>query len=86
MRTGKYSFCKKALVIDRRLSPRCCHMGSYFKRPETQLVLLRTVYSQAQGCVCTVLQLPGDVKQALFMNKYDVIHRTGRGGPNHGHW
>jgi len=22
-------------VIDRRLCPRCCHLGSYFKRPKT---------------------------------------------------
>jgi len=27
-----------------------------------QLVLLRTVYSQAQGCVCTARQLGGDVE------------------------
>ena len=46
-------------VIDRRLRPRCCDLGSYFKRPKNspvrplacncQLVLQRTVYSQAQG-------------------------------------
>ena len=58
-------------VIDRRLSPRCCHVGSYFKRPKSspvrpfglQLVLLRTVYSQAKGCGCTALHLGGDVEQ-----------------------
>ena len=48
--------------MDQRFnSPRCCYLGSYFKRPKSshvlpfacmQLVLLRTVYSQALGCVC----------------------------------
>jgi len=42
-----------------------------------QLVLLRTVYSQALGCVCTALQLGGDVEQPWLMSKYDVIHKTG---------
>jgi len=31
-------------------------------------------YSQARGCVCTALQLGGDVEQPWLMNKYDVIH------------
>jgi len=62
----------------------CCRLGSYFKRPKTvlcvlQLVLLRTVYSQAQGCVYTALQLSGDVEQSWLMSKYDVIHKTGSG-------
>jgi len=47
-------------VINRRLRPRCCHLG---KVVVLQLVLLRTVYSQAQGCVCAALQLGGDVEQ-----------------------
>ena len=42
-----------------------------------QLVLLRTVYSQAQGCVCPALQLGGDVEQLWLMSNYDVIHTTG---------
>jgi len=42
-----------------------------------KLVLLRTVYSQAQGCVCTALQLGGDVEQPWIMSKYDVTHKTG---------
>ena len=42
-----------------------------------QLALLRKVYSQAQGCVCTALQLGGDVEQPWLMSKYDVIHKTG---------
>ena len=59
-------------VTDRRLRPRCCHLG---KRPKSspvrasvglQLVLLRTVYSQAQGCVFTALELGGDVEQPLL--------------------
>ena len=37
----------------------------------------RTVYSQAQGCVCTALQLGGDVEQPWFISIYDVIHNTG---------
>jgi len=74
-------------VIDRRLRPRCCHLGiSYFKLSYArkvarasvglQLVYLRTVYSQAQGCVCTALQMGGD-EQPWFTSKYDVIHETG---------
>jgi len=42
-----------------------------------QLVLLRTVYSQARGCVCAALQLGGDVEQSWLMSKYDVVHKTG---------
>jgi len=38
--------------------------------------LLRTVYRQAQGCVCTALQLGGDVEQPWLISKYDVIHKT----------
>jgi len=43
------------------------------------LVLLRTFYNQAQGCICTALQLGGDVEQSWLMSKYDVIHKTGSG-------
>jgi len=42
-----------------------------------QLVLVRTVYSHAQGCLCTALQLGGDVEQYWLTSKYDVIHKTG---------
>jgi len=41
------------------------------------MVLLRTGYSQAQGCVCTALRQGGDVEQPWLMSKYDVIHKTG---------
>jgi len=34
-----------------------------------QLVLLRTVYSQAQVCMFTGLQLGGDVDQPWIMSK-----------------
>jgi len=56
--------------------------GELLQAPETastglQLVLLCTVYSQAQGCVCTALQLGGDVEQPWLMSKYDVIRKTG---------
>jgi len=33
-----------------------------------QLVLLGTVYSQAQGCVCAALQLGGDIEQPWLMS------------------
>ena len=73
---------------DCRLRPRCCHLGSYFKRPKSslvhpfnglQLVLQRTDYSQAQGCVCSALQLGSDVQQPFLTWKYDVIRKTGSG-------
>ena len=51
----------------------CCA----FYLVDNQLVLLRTVYSQTQGCVCTALQLGGDVEQPWLISKYDVIHKTG---------
>jgi len=42
-----------------------------------QLILLRAFYNQAQGCMCTALQLGGDDEQLWLMSKYDVIHKTG---------
>jgi len=74
------SVCSNKAATDRRLRPRCCHPGSYFKRPKSspvrpltlQPVLLRTVYCQTQGCLCTALQLGGDVEQPWLMSKYDV--------------
>jgi len=42
-----------------------------------QLVLLRTAYSQAQGCISTALQLGSDVEQTWLMSKYDVINKNG---------
>ena len=57
-----------------------------------QLVLLRIFCSQAQGCVCSALQLVIDVEQPWLMRKYDVIdknrkcityHYAARGGPRH---
>ena len=65
--------------------PRCCHQRSYFKRPKSSpvrplacncMVLLRTAYSQAQGCVCTALQLGSDVEQPWLMSKYKIIKKT----------
>jgi len=75
--TVPFLSCINKAVIDRRLRPRCCHLGSYFKRPSVglQLLLLRTAYSQTQGCVCTALQLGGDVEQPWHMSKYDVNHK-----------
>jgi len=35
------------------------------------MVLMRTVYSQTQGCVSTAIQLGGDVEQPWLMSKYD---------------
>jgi len=40
-----------------------------------QLVLLHIVYSQAQGCVCTVFQLGGE--EPWLVSKYDIIRKTG---------
>ena len=63
-------------VTDRRLRPRCCNLGSYFKRPKSSPVrplacnwyyCAGTVYSQVQGCVCIALQLGGDVEQPWLM-------------------
>jgi len=45
--------------------------------PITALMPMRTVYSQAQGCVCTALQLGGDAEQPWLTGKYDVIRKTG---------
>ena len=41
------------------------------------MVILRTICSQARGCVCTALQLVGEVEQPSHTSKYDVIHKTG---------
>jgi len=75
-----------AYIQQRRHRSRCCHLGSYFERPKSSPVrplacnwyyCAQLVYSQAQDCVCTALQLGGDIKQSWFMIKYDVIHKTG---------
>ena len=57
-----------------------------------QLVLLRTVYSQAQVCMCTGLQLGGDVDQPWIMSKQKKLNRkhityhyAARAGPSHSH-
>ena len=42
-----------------------------------QLVLVRTVYSHAQGCLCTAIQLGGDVEQLWLMSTYDIIWKNG---------
>ena len=41
------------------------------------MVLLRTAYSQAQGCMCAALQLGDDVEQPWLMSKNGVIHKAG---------
>ena len=68
----------------RKLCLQCCHPGSSFSAWKVvpwsavlQLVLLCTVYIQAQGCLCTAYQLGGDVQQPCLIIKYDVIHKTG---------
>ena len=35
---GPAVYSTNKAVIDRRLRPRCCHLGSYFKRPKTSPV------------------------------------------------
>ena len=72
-------------VTDRRLRPGAATWDVTLSarkvvpcvRWPTTGILLRTVYSQAQGCVCTAFQLGGDVEQPWLMSKYDVIHKTG---------
>ena len=41
----------------------------------TATMILNSTF--CQGCVCTALQLGGDVKQPWLMRKYDVIRKTG---------
>jgi len=60
--------------MDRRLCPRCCHLSR--ASVAVQLVLLRTAYSQAQGCMYTALQLDGDVEQPWHMSKHNMIDRS----------
>jgi len=71
---------KNKAVIDRRLRPRCCHLGSYFKRPKSSPVrpLACNWYYCAQfiakpkaACGQAALQLGGDVEQPWLMSKYD---------------
>jgi len=62
-------------VVHRRLRCRFCHLSSYFKRPKNIPVRplacsgITANASQTQGCVCTALQLGGDVEQPRFMSK-----------------
>ena len=78
-----YVDTEKKAVIDRTLRPLVLPLNPTAKSrhmrplPATGRLLLRTVYSQAQGCVCTALQLGGDVQQPWLVSKYDVIHKTG---------
>jgi len=76
LQTGAKSAIYNKAVIDRRLRPLCCHLGSYFKRPKSSPVrplacnwYYCAQFSQAQGCVCTALQLDGDVEQPWLMSK-----------------
>jgi len=56
-------------------------MGIEIASPRQPWVLLRTVYSQAQGCVWACCMrfscMGGDVEQHRLMSNYDVIHKTG---------
>ena len=80
-------------VIDRRLRPRCCHLGSYFKRPKSSSVrpfacnwcYCAQVIAKPKAALCAALQLGGDVEQPCLLRKRDVIHKTVRGGQSHGH-
>jgi len=74
------SAVKNKAVIDRRLRPRCCHLGSYFKRPNSSPVrpLACNWYYCAQfiakpkaACGQAALQLGGNVEQPWLMSKYD---------------
>ena len=73
------AFCRSVnkAVIDRRLRPGVATWEVTLNARKVvlcvrwparlQLILLRRVNSQAQGCVCTALQLGGDVEQPWLM-------------------
>ena len=72
---------------DRRLRPRCCHLGSYHaaqqtltarRSPERPLPVTGIRTLPAKSCLRTSLPQPGgDFEQLQLMCKYDVIHKTG---------
>ena len=71
-------------VTDRRLRPRCCHLGSYFKRPKSSPVrpLACNWYCCAQflakpqaACALRFSWAASRVEQPWLMSKHDVIHK-----------
>jgi len=61
-------------VIDRRLRPRCCHLGSYFKRPKSRPVR----QLPASGITAQRLRPSARLSISLFAYvKNDVILKTG---------
>jgi len=72
-------------AIDRRLRPRACHLGSYFKRPKSSLVcqLACNWYYCAQfiakpkaGCALRFSWAASSINLG-FVSKYDIIRKTG---------
>ena len=72
-------------VTDRRLRPRCCHLGSYFQRPKSSPV--RPLACNWYYCAHSLLQSPRmrvhcasgwrRCRATLAYEKYDVIHKNG---------
>ena len=85
------SFCKEPgefflnkAVLDRRLRPRCYHLGSYFKRPKSRPmrppVCNWCYFAQfiAMPKVAHALRsVRRHVEQPWVTCKYDVIYKTG---------
>ena len=77
------TFINKA-VIDRRLCPRCCHLGSYCKRPKSSLVRPLTWnwyycahFVAKAACALRFSWAAMSSNLAWLMSKYDVIHKSG---------
>jgi len=75
---------KNKAVIDRRLRPRCCYLGSYVKRPECSPVrpLACNWYYCAQfiakpKAACALRFSWAATSSDWLISKYDVIHKTG---------
>jgi len=77
-----YATVSKA-VIDHRLCPHCCHLGSYFKSPKSNP--MRPLACNWHYCTQLIakpkaacaLYLSGDVEEPWLMNKHGGIHKTG---------
>jgi len=80
--------CINKAVTDCRLRPRCCHLGSYFKRPKSRpvrllagmpLVLQRAPFVTKPKAAHALRSVRRDVEQPWLrpMCKCDVIYKTG---------
>jgi len=57
--------------------PRCCHLGSYFKRLKSSAVRPLACNGYYRARFIAMSKLGGDVDQPWLMSKYDVVHKTG---------